>query len=128
LVDNRKGADIVIGSRYIKGGKIIGWPMKRKIISKIATISARFFFNLPVKDPLSGFALYKKDKFMLLEGRLKPLGYKLLLEVLIKSPGSTNIEIPITFINRSSGRSKLKFDEILKFIQLCINLKKYENK
>ncbi len=123
LVDSRKEADIVIGSRYIKGGKIVGWPIKRKIISKVAIILVSFFFNISVKDPVSGFALYRKETFKRLDGKLKPIGYKLLLEVLTKSPGSTVVEIPITFIDRKNGRSKLGIDEILKFIRLCWNLR-----
>lgn len=123
LIDNRKGADILIGSRYMKGGKIAGWSMKRKIISRVATRLVKLFFNLSVKDPISGFALYRKEIFNRLDGRLKPIGYKLLLEILVKSPGLTVNEIPITFINRRAGKSKLKIDEILKFIKLCLNLR-----
>lgn len=125
LIDSRKGADIVIGSRYIKGGKIVGWPMKRKIISRVAIGLVKLFFNLSVKDPVSGFALYRKEIFMRLDGRLKPIGYKLLLEILVKSPGVTVNEIPITFINRKAGETKLSLDEILNFIKLCWNLRKY---
>lgn len=123
LIDSRNLADIVIGSRYIKGGKIVGWQMKRKIISRVAICLVKLFFNLPVKDPVSGFALYKKEAFVRHEGKLKPIGYKLLLEILVKSPGLTVIEIPVTFINRKSGESKLKIDEILKFIKLCLDLR-----
>ena len=83
----------------------------------------KILFRLSVKDPVSGFALYKKETFKRLEGKLKPIGYKLLLEVLAKSPGITVIEIPITFINRKTGRSKLGIDEILKFIKLCWSLR-----
>ncbi len=123
LVDNRKGADIIIGSRYIKGGKIVGWPVKRKIISKVAILFVKILFNLSVKDPVSGFVLYKKETFEHLDGKLKPIGYKLLLEVLAKSPGLTITEIPITFIDRKAGKSKMGLDEILKFIKLCWSLK-----
>lgn len=123
LVDNRKGADIIIGSRYIKGGKIIGWPVKRKIISKVAILLVKILFNLSIKDPVSGFVLYRKETFEHLDGKLKPIGYKLLLEVLAKSPGLTITEIPITFIDRKAGKSKMGLSEILKFIKLCCSLK-----
>ncbi len=123
LIDSRKGADIVIGSRYIKGGKIVGWPVKRKLISKVAIVLVKMMFNLSVKDPVSGFALYKKETFEHLDGKLRPIGYKLLLEVLAKSPCLTVAEIPITFINRKTGKSKLSFGEILKFIKLCWSLR-----
>jgi dolichol-phosphate mannosyltransferase len=123
LIDHRKEADILIGSRYIKGGRTICWSMKRKIISRVAIVLVKLFFNLSVKDPVSGFALYKKETIERLNGKLRPMGYKLLLEVLAKSPGVTVIEIPITFINRKTGKSKLSLDEVLKFIKLCWSLR-----
>ncbi len=125
LIDNRKGADIVIGSRYMNGGKIVGWPMKRKIISRVATRLVKLFFKLSVKDPISGFALYRNETIKRLDGRLKPIGYKLLFEILVKSPGLTVSEIPITFINRRAGKTKLSLYEILNFIKLCLSLRKY---
>lgn len=128
LIDSRREADIVIGSRYARGGKTSGWPVKRKIISRAAIWLVKRFFDLSVKDPVSGFALYKKETLERLDGSLKPSGYKLLLEILAKSPGLTVIEIPITFINRKTGRSKLNFDEILKFIKLCWCLKYRDSK
>lgn len=123
LIDNRKGADIVIGSRYIKGGKIIGWPMKRRIISRSAVGLAKNLFNLKVKDPVSGFALYKKEIFERQSSKLDPIGYKLLLEILVKSQELTVNEIPITFIERKNGQSKLNIDEIINFIKLCWRLR-----
>lgn len=123
LIDNRKGADIVIGSRYIKGGKIIGWPMKRRIISRSAVGLAKTLFNLKVKDPVSGFALYKKEIFERQSSKLDPIGYKLLLEILVKSQELTVTEIPITFLERKNGQSKLNLDEIINFIKLCWRLR-----
>lgn len=123
VIDNRKGADIVIGSRYIKGGKIIGWPLKRRIISRIAVGISKTLFNLSVKDPVSGFALYKKEIFERLSSNLDPIGYKLLLEILVKSKELTVNEIPITFIDRQTGQSKLNIDEIINFIKLCWRLR-----
>ncbi len=123
LIDNRKGADIVIGSRYIKGGKIIGWPIKRRIISRSAVGLAKTLFNLKVKDPVSGFALYKKEIFERQSSKLDPIGYKLLLEILVKSQELTVTEIPITFLERKNGQSKLNIDEIINFIKLCWRLR-----
>ncbi|MCZ7380322.1 MAG: polyprenol monophosphomannose synthase [Candidatus Methanoperedens sp.] len=123
LIDNRKGADIVIGSRYIKGGKIIGWPLKRRIISRSAVVLAKNLFRLKVKDPVSGFALYKKEIFERQSRKLDPIGYKLLLEILVKSQELTVTEIPITFLERKNGQSKLNTDEIINFIKLCWRLR-----
>ncbi len=127
LIDSRHEADIVIGSRYMKGGKIIAWPFQRKIMSRVAIGLIKIFFNLNVKDPVSGFALYNRKIFQNLNGKLHPTGYKLLLEILAKSNGFTVTEKPITFINRANGSSKLGTNEIFTFIKLCWNLKKYRN-
>jgi dolichol-phosphate mannosyltransferase len=125
LIDSRRDADIIIGSRYISGGKILDWPLQRRIISRIATYLVRIFFNIPVSDPVSGFALYRKEVFQNLDGSLHPTGYKLLFEILAKSNGFKVIEKPITFINRANGKSKLNIDEIFSFIKLCWRLKKF---
>jgi dolichol-phosphate mannosyltransferase len=60
LIDNRKGADIVIGSRYIKGGKIIGWPMKRRIISRIAAGISKIFSIYQSNIQFQGLHFIKK--------------------------------------------------------------------
>jgi len=71
---------IVIGSRYVKGGKIEGWNLYRKILSKGAIILARVFTN--VKDPMSGFFMFKKE--LIINKIINPKGFKILLEFLIK--------------------------------------------
>ncbi len=120
------GLDIVVGSRYMDGGRIIGWPLKRHIVSSGALILAKVLFNLPVKDTLSGFAIYKKKVLEQLNGKLSLLGYKLLLEVLVKTPEDVEVkEVPITFTNRLNGDSKLGFDQIYHYLKLCYRLKRY---
>jgi hypothetical protein len=96
-------------------------------MSRVASGLVKTFFNLNVKYPVSGFALYNKKIFQNLNGKLHPTGCKLLLEILAKSNGFTVTEKLITFINRANGRSKLGTDEILTFIKLCWSLKKYQD-
>ncbi len=55
--------DIVIASRYVRGGSIQGWPLKRKLMSKIATFIAKRGLGISSKDPMSGFFLFKKNHF-----------------------------------------------------------------
>ena len=106
-------ADLVIGSRYVKGGKIEGWNLYRKVLSKGATLLARFFVN--VFDPMSGFFLIKKEIVAIEEINSK--GFKILLELLIKTNCKNIIEIPITFTNRTLGKSKAGMKEIIFFIR-----------
>ena len=110
-------SDIVIGSRYIKGGKIKGWSIFRKIISKGATIIARTFTD--VKDPMSGFFLIRKQAIDL--DKINPKGFKILLEILVKSRSKDIYEIPITFNDRVKGKSKISHLEILWFLTNIIN-------
>ncbi len=100
----RTRCDIVVASRYIRGGKIHGWPAKRKIISKSATIIAKNVLNIKTADPMSGFFAFRKN---LLEGIIfDGLGFKILMEILVKARGARIVEIPYTFHDREEGDSK----------------------
>lgn len=109
----KDGADFSIGSRYIKGGKIEGWNLKRKIMSKTATLLARVYTN--VKDPMTGFFMIKKECIKNIE--LNPKGFKILLEVIIKGKYNKIKEVPIVFINRTKGKSKASTKEIIFYLQ-----------
>jgi dolichol-phosphate mannosyltransferase len=109
---NNQDFDIVIGSRYIRGGKILGWNLKRKLMSKGATILARPFTR--IKDPMTGFFMIKKR---CIEGKeFNCKGFKILLELLIKADYNLVKEIPITFINRKKGKSKANPKEIFSYL------------
>lgn len=100
----RTRCDIAVASRYIRGGKIHGWPAKRKIISKSATIIAKNVLNIKTADPMSGFFAFRKN---LLEGIIfDGLGFKILMEILVKARGARIVEIPYTFHDREGGKSK----------------------
>lgn len=107
------GVDIAVGSRYVDGGGAEEWPFARRIYSLLATLIARPLSG-KVKDPMSGFFFVKRRvvKKMLEEGGVKikgPIGYKILLEILVKGDWKTSKEIPIIFKNRSAGKSKMGF-------------------
>jgi len=99
--------DLVVASRYIRGGKIENWPIKRKLLSKLGTKIAKQFLNIDAKDPLSGFFAFKRN---ILDGKkFDAIGYKLLLEIIVKTKGINIKEIPYTFTDRQTGKSKLDF-------------------
>jgi dolichol-phosphate mannosyltransferase len=127
MIEAANGADIVVGSRYTSGGEIIGWPLKRRIISRGATFIANLILGVLVKDPMSGFALFRRDVLRSLNGNLNPRGYKLLLEILVKSPKAVVREIPVTFRDRANGSSKMGTNEIVDYIKLCCDLWKYQH-
>jgi dolichol-phosphate mannosyltransferase len=115
----KAGHDIVIGSRYMKGGRIKEWPLKRKVISLGATFLGRVLFPT-VSDPVSGF--FAVQKIVVAEAPLKPRGYKILLEVLGKGNWEKSKEIPFEFVDREIGSSKLKFKTIIEYARQVLDI------
>jgi dolichol-phosphate mannosyltransferase len=115
--------DIAVASRYIKGGKIKGWSIKRKIMSKFATLVAKKGLGIDAKDPMSGFFAFKKN---ILNGlNIDAIGYKILLEILVKTKNVTIKEIPYTFQDREFGSSKLSIKTILDYFKSVLKLYRY---
>ena len=113
------GYDIVIGSRYMDGGGIKKWPLKRRAISLGATFLGRLLFP-DVSDPVSGFFAVRKS--VVADAQLKPRGYKILLEVLGKGTWEKDKEIPFEFVDREIGSSKLKLKTIVEYAQQVIDI------
>jgi dolichol-phosphate mannosyltransferase len=105
----------VIASRYIKGGSIIGWPFRRRLISKGATKIAQYGLGIEVKDPVSGFFAVRRDVIQGVE--FDAIGYKMLLEILVKTRGARVKEVPYVFTNRRSGTSKLDNSAIFDYLR-----------
>jgi len=104
-------ADFAIGSRYVRGGKIMGRSVGRNAMSKLANLVARVFTN--VKDPMTGFFMIRKSCIKDVE--LDPNGFKILLEILIKGKHKNIQEIPITFVGRVEGKSKFSMREVFSY-------------
>jgi dolichol-phosphate mannosyltransferase len=118
--------DIVSASRYLKGGQIIGWPLRRRVISKSAALIARTILGLNhITDPISGFFAFKRD--LVSHITFNTSGYKLLLEVLVKADNAKVKEIPYTFTDRKSGVSKLDSNVILDFVKALLHLYAFKN-
>ena len=104
IVKALENHDFVMASRYIKGGSPGEWKLSRKIVSKGATLLA-----LPlapkVKDPMSGFFGFKRSVVNI--ASLSPTGWKIGLEILVRSKFKAVIEVPYTFVPRAHGESKL---------------------
>lgn len=117
MIDSLKKyqCDLVVASRYITGGNIQGWTTKRKLMSKIATMIAKKGLGIKTKDPMSGFFAFKKN--IIKELNFDALGYKLLLEILVKTKGLNIKEIPYTFENRKFGSSKLDYLTIVDYFK-----------
>lgn len=118
----RSGCDVVIGSRYMEGGGIRKWPLKRRIISLGATFLGRLLFP-DITDPVSGFFAIRRS--VVAEAKLKPRGYKILLEVLGKGTWENDKEIPFEFSDREVGTSKLKVRTIIEYAQQVADIAYY---
>lgn len=115
--------DIAIASRYVKGGNVEGWSVKRKAISKIATLIARKSLGVKSNDPMSGFFAFKKN---LIKGlNFDAIGYKILLELLVKTKNVKIEEVPYTFQDRKLGKSKLEISTMIDFLKSVFKLYRY---
>lgn len=107
------GADIVIGSRYIPGGGTEGWDMSRRLMSKFACVLARGL--TPVRDATSGFFLMRRDRARGVT--ISAGGFKICLELLIRSAPRLVIEVPYVFTGRTVGESKMNLKEATGYLR-----------
>jgi len=118
-------SDIVVGSRYTKDGKAIGWKWHRNIVSKGANFLATVFLGLKVNDSTSGFKAYKRSAFKQLVSASKFNGFEFQVEALYiaEKLGLRIAEVPVTFVNRRRGKSKLKFKDIVNFAVALVKMR-----
>jgi len=127
LLQNAGKCDIVIASRYVRGGCIVGFPLIRRVISLGATYMARILVPQArsIKDPLSGFFLIRKELIEETEIAV-PSGYKILLEIISQHNNLKICEVPYVFQSRVRGESKLSKKEILSYVkQLLVIMPDY---
>lgn len=119
----KQGADIAVASRHVRGGGVSKWNIVRRGISWGATLAASWMLPgtlATVRDPMSGYFSMRRS---VIEGcRLKPEGYKILLEILGRGEYRTVIEVPYIFIERQQGHSKLGLRQYQEFITHLILL------
>ena len=114
----RKGDGLVIGSRYCQGGRISGWPLTRRVISRAANILAKSIARLKLYDCTSGFRCYSIDFLNAAIGNLHCTTYEIQIETAKQArlQGFGIKEVPVLFVNRKSGKSKLSVSEIKGFL------------
>lgn len=120
------GFDVVVGSRRVRGGKIIGWNLWRKFCSAGAMLTAKFILGIKTKDLTSGFRAYRREVFDKINIRhIRSDGYSFLEELIyyIENAGLKVKEVPIIFRDRRFGRSKLSHWEIIKFFITIYKIK-----
>ncbi len=131
LIEACEKDSVVVGSRYVDGGEIHGWGLYRKAISRGANFLARVFADIPSTDCTSGFRCYGADLIREILPSLDSVGFEIQIEVLSKVArrGLKIVEKPITFRERTEGKSKLGFGEIFGFARrvLALSLKISDN-
>jgi dolichol-phosphate mannosyltransferase len=103
-------ADVVIGSRYVPGGAVVNWPRRRRILSRFANRYIRVVTRLNARDCTSGYRCWRREALASLPlDRFRSDGYSFLVEMLYvaASQGWRTAEVPITFVERRVGQSKL---------------------
>jgi dolichol-phosphate mannosyltransferase len=105
-----QGADLSIGSRYIKGGKVVNWPLDRILMSYFASLYVRMILWIGIHDTTAGFKCYKRNVLETLKlDEIRFVGYAFQIEMkyAVKQAGFKITEVPITFTDRIEGASKM---------------------
>lgn len=107
------GADLAVGSRYVSGGGIEDWPMRRQVVSRVACLMGQVL--VPVRDSTSGFFALRRS---VVDGvKLNPIGFKIGFEVMARGRYKKVVEVPYTFRDREHGSSKFGQREIVQYVQ-----------
>lgn len=120
-----QGAQLAVGSRYVPGGSIQGWGLGRRLLSGTANLTARTALRLQTHDCTGGFRCYGRRSVEFLVTRpLRSTGYSALIELLTRCErqGFAIREVPITFVDRQHGRSKISRQEIVRAMVTVLRL------
>ena len=107
-----EGADLAVGSRYVRGGGTEDWPLKRRVVSRAACLIGNVL--VPIRDCTSGFFAIRKSA---LDGvKLNPIGFKIGFEVMARARYNKAVEIPYVFRDRELGKSKFGRREVMQYL------------
>ena len=118
-------ADVAVGSRYVSGGGIVGWPLHRKIMSRCVNGYARLALGLPTRDCSGSFRCYRVSKLREIKlDRVRSRGYSFFEEILLhlRHAGARFVEVPITFVDREKGQSKINMREAFNALRIIGSL------
>jgi dolichol-phosphate mannosyltransferase len=110
LVAATSGADLALGSRYVAHGAIVNWPLRRLLLSRFANLYIRLVTRLEVRDCTTGYRCWRRPALAKVPlDRISSDGYSFLVETLFMAArgGARLAEVPITFVERRQGESKL---------------------
>lgn len=114
-------AELVIGSRWIPGGRVINWPLHRKLISRIGNLYVNLMLGAGIKDMTAGFRVYKAEFLNRLDlESVSAFGYSFQVEMAWRTveAGGRVVEVPITFVERTQGKSKMTTGIVIEALRL----------
>jgi len=126
LVAAAADADLVLGSRYVAGGRVEGWPLPRRLLSRFGGLYARTILGVPVSDLTGGFKVFRRATIEGLDlDRLGADGYGFQIEATYRvlQAGGRVVEVPILFVDRVAGASKLSRFIVLEAMLLVWRLR-----
>jgi dolichol-phosphate mannosyltransferase len=121
------GFDLVVGSRYVDGGRVEDWPLSRRLISRVGCTSARLALDLPLRDLTGGFKAWRTDLLRRIAiDTARSSGYSFQIETTwrAQSVGARIVEVPIVFRERVAGVSKMNGDIVREAIGLLVRLRR----
>ncbi len=110
FIEEARNADLVLGSRYLNGVTVVNWPLRRLVLSYTANVLSRIMTGLPVKDATGGFKCFRREVLATIDlDRIHSDGYSFQIEMSFHAwrDGFRIREIPITFVDRRAGTSKM---------------------
>jgi dolichol-phosphate mannosyltransferase len=121
-----RDADLVLGTRYIRGGATIGWPLRRKLISRAGTLFARTVLLLPYRDLTGGFKAWRRElleAIRLRDANASGYGFQIEMTWWSHQRGAKIVQVPITFRERVAGRSKMSGGIVAEAFLLVVRLR-----
>ncbi|MBR4653506.1 MAG: polyprenol monophosphomannose synthase [Kiritimatiellae bacterium] len=127
LLEAVRDCDVAIGSRYVKGGRCVGWPFKRWLVSRLGGIFIRVVMGTPVRDPTGGFKCFRREALERLGdfSCIRSFGYSFQMEMNYRMwrMGLRLAEIPITFAERRAGQSKISGSIAVETLKLVFKIR-----
>jgi dolichol-phosphate mannosyltransferase len=119
-------SDLVVGSRYLHGISVVNWDLRRLILSRAASVYVRFVTRMPLTDATSGFKCWRRETLAAIDlDKIFSGGYLFQVEMSFRTyqKGSRIVEVPIVFVERRLGRSKMDWGIIAEAILGVIRMR-----
>lgn len=121
----RNGADLAMGSRWVPGGKVVNWPFIRKAISRVGSTYSRIMLGLKIKDVTGGYRAFRRETLEALNlAEVESVGYGFQVDLAWRTAklGLNIVEVPITFVERELGDSKMSGNIV---VEAMVNVTKW---